>query len=1006
MVKNTACVGIGCLFATGNDVRRDAILHIGGTRYSTTKDPVEKDWIINVQRRITKRVYDLSRISKAESRKHPHWAQSKADIQGFFGKMDILFVAGISRHVDWFRDRVLRGVQSKPVLVDLLEMYRFFCPEKEVPYTEFSVMQRAPKRGGVALLRLRSGLEKMLHDILSSILGGQQIDDNPRITPVYGFLVQAIAALDAPEDMDAVCRVAAAAEKMRWNSDQAVSPYNAPATFSVVDLTAVVEDLRVPEVNSMSRKEKAVEKRREIKWNHVKGALRNMSHSMDKFEERPQQMEYAAFCTEAMNKSGAYVVEAGTGTGKTLAYLISACEYARLNPSHIVVIATSTKNLMHQIYEKDWRVVQDMPRSLYRGLKVAALRGKQNYLCIGGLRGLYLGSRSRYELGDASARLAWLYLYLLLIKCRGQCEGMPPGLVKRFSNLREFALASNAQEVCHRGTCSIGLGCVYPSTVVRARQANIVLTNHHKVASLDDAIVDRQSVCIIDEADLFPDNLRSADSVTISRYRMQRFLELMLGAKKRRSLVKMLLDGIDRGGNRASGGREIRSYLTRIERACEKLKGLLSSLENVHNRGSFGVRWIDLTLKQRGLLQDAFEAMGESVSEIAECWESIEHKKNVISSGGGDLQRHARELRTIKQVNKVATGLADDLMLMHTDIESANHVFVFQHGNRHWDGMRVPFNLQESEGSGGELVKELSSGCESTVIFTSATLFVDGTLELFAKELFGRENAAQKFKAVKQLKSPFQYDKQVAGAVAAYMPEYSYSKRTEAYKENLAAEMARTIAVLSVAVNGRTLVLFTNSADMREVHKRVRPTLVDHDIELLIQDGTSRAETETFKVREHSVLFGVDRFWTGVDFPGSTLSQVIVVRLPNPALGRPLVRHRRDCFDNNEFWQGWYGPRTRLKLRQGFGRLIRRGDDKGVFILLDTRILGKMRVHARALPVPLKPVPGTAVELAQWAVGSLGFAQELKSRSVDLWNLHARLSPRSSHTTGGKAPWD
>ena len=998
-------VGIGCLFATGNDPKRDAMLHVGGTRFSSNRDPVEKDWILNAKRRITKRIFNLSRVSKPESEKHPTWSRSAGAIQEFFSSLDVLFVVRVSGQLEWFRDRILTGKASKPVLVDLLHLYQFFCPEKDPPYTEVAIMDRVPVEGGFALPRLRTGLESMLHDVLKNILDDSRKDNNVIATPVYGLLEQALAGDNAPDDMGAVWQVAGAACATRWDTGQATLRYDAPTAQSNLDLQASVEELSFLGAGESGQREDTLQKRRRIKWDQVRQGLRNISAGVTKFEERPQQMEYAEFCTAAMNKPGAYALEAGTGTGKTLAYLISACEYARLNPTRIVVIATSTKNLMRQVYEKDWRVVQSMPNSFYSDLSIAELKGKQNYLCISGLQRLYLGRRSPFELGKAPTRLGWLYLFLLLTKCKGQIEGVPLGFPERYGRLNEFAIACNAEEVCHFDSCSVGHNCVYPRVLMRARRANILLTNHHKVPSLDDAILERESVCIIDEADLFPDNLRSADSINVSRSRLQRFLQQMLGSKNRRSLVRILQDGLDRDREASASSREIRAYLTRIERDCENIKDLQEKLKEVEIRGPFGARWQDLSGAQRGKLQNFFEQLEQAATSIADCWDRIETKKNLASKGNKASPRQSNELRAIQQVNRTASELASDLVLMNSDIDSEHHVLVYQNGDWYWESLRVPFNLPKSEGSGGELVKDLSSDSSKTVLFTSATLFVDGTLHLFAKELFGTDSAVNLFEDTKQLKSPFKYRQQVAGAVAAYLPAYSYKGNSTAQQEELASELARTVALLCVAVNGRTLILFTSSSEMRKIFDRVSPTLMAHDIEPLIQNGPSRPETETFRVREQSVLFGVDRFWTGVDFPGPTLSQVIVVRLPNPPLGRPLVKHRRELYSYNEFWRQWYGPRTRLRLRQGFGRLIRRRDDRGIFILLDKRILGKMRPHLRALPVDLEPVDGTAVEMAQWAVQRLGLGQEINSRRIDLRALHARLSSErpSSHE---RPPWN
>ena len=112
-------------------------------------------------------------------------------------------------------------MKDKPVVVDLLEMYRFFCPDKDVPCTEETIMQLVTKRRGATVFRLRSGLEAVLHAVLKSILATQEQDSGVEISHVYGFLSRAIEAFNAPEDMDAVCRAAAVAHSVRWDAGQA-----------------------------------------------------------------------------------------------------------------------------------------------------------------------------------------------------------------------------------------------------------------------------------------------------------------------------------------------------------------------------------------------------------------------------------------------------------------------------------------------------------------------------------------------------------------------------------------------------------------------------------------------------------------------------------------------------------------------------------------------------------------------------------------------------------------
>ncbi len=993
-------VGIGHLFATGNDTARDAVVHIAGARFSANADPVRRNWVLNPGRRISHRLYDLTGISTRESGARPRWSAARGDIGGFFSSLDVLLVCDIRRQKDWFADLVLRGIASPPVLVDLLGMSQFFRPEEGVPYTEKALMGLVPafraRAAGRPLLRVMDGIETLLSAVLNAILEGREEESGGIFFPVYGLFSQALAAGDAPPDFQAMRTLAEEAHAIRWETGAASLLFDRPREMQQDSLTAFVGSW-LPEEKGAGRKRKDDSgEAHPVKWRGVEDVLSSLSTVIPNFEKRQEQIRYAGFCAEAINNHGTYVVEAGTGTGKTLGYFIPACEHARLNPGSQVVIATSTKNLMHQILDKEWRTLQSMPQAIYRDLEVAQLKGKQNYLCLSALRGLFLAGNAEYRTGDALVRLSWLYLFLVLMRDEGRWEGAPAGFERRLSRLRDFALAANAQEACVRGLCSLGLACVYPRALDRARKANIVITNHHKLATLDDAISERQAVCIVDEADLFPDNLRGASTVEINRFRLWRFLRQAMGSKQRRGFARVLEEQLQRERGKDPDKQALLECLERIQRICHEIGSLLDVIGGIGPPRGFGMRWDDMAGEDREQLEAVLEQLKNGLETMEDLWTRVADSNRYANSGGQERKRQQRERHSVQQNLNMVKELCADVAELATGFPSEDHTFVFHRQGRRWSIQKVPFDFSESDQPGTDFVAGLKERGEKTVLFTSATLYVDGNLDLFCRELFNDDRAHRHFQRVARFDSPFNYPKQIGGAVAAYLPSFSYTAsgargmpRAASWKD----EVARSIALLTVAAAGRTLVLFTNTQEMRDMYERVRPVLEEHDIELLLQSGASRSATDTFAAVEQSVLMGVNRFWTGVDFPGATLSQVIVVRLPNPSLGDPLVRHRKQYWDQGTFWNRWYGPTTRLMLRQGFGRLIRRQTDYGVFILLDPRIVThrNMRRHAEALPVGLRPISESAFELAEWVVGRLRLTGELNARDLDLARLFRSL---------------
>jgi len=208
-----------------------------------------------------------------------------------------------------------------------------------------------------------------------------------------------------------------------------------------------------------------------------------------------------------------------------------------------------------------------------------------------------------------------------------------------------------------------------------------------------------------------------------------------------------------------------------------------------------------------------------------------------------------------------------------------------------------------------------------------------GDLSYFLRELTDRANCPIKVTDHLMIKSALNYEEQSKSFIV--MNDYLQFSYGDKGKEKYLRELSRWIGALSIMTYGRTLVLFSSHDDMKIVYRRLHSSFESYDIVPLIQDGESAREISMFRRIHHSVLFGVDRFWTGVDFKGPTLQQVIVPKIPIPPKGRPDIVNRHSVYAN--YWPDYGTPHTKMRMRQGFGRLIRAKKEKGVFICLDGR---------------------------------------------------------------------
>lgn len=981
-------IGIGHLFTTGRNVAKDRIIHVGGTWYSVgDAQPVTRQWVLNPQRTVTKRVWAKTGVTKRDCEGKDSWSAAEAEIASFFAGVDILFVFNADNQYAWFRDAVLSSVKNPPVLVDLLDMGRFFLPGDRPLFTEETLMERVPgAHSGYRLPHVLKGLSMVLDDILRAILHGSELNGIEGTHMVYALLEDALSAADPPEDFRAVFEVATRAHELRWGTGLGVDNPDRPKTMNVRPW--MVEELRAALTASNPggpRENDSDDAPKEINVQAFEESMQRITRGIASFRDRPKQREYAGFCANAINENGLFAVEAGTGTGKTIGYLLPSAEYVRLNPGRQIIIASSTKNLMDQIVAKDWEIVRSV--TAYENIRIAVLKGKVNYLCITGLASLY--EDRLYTEGAAASRLAWLYLFMILRDNGGRWEGMPPGkLRKRLPALRKLAMRVNALEVCLRDVCTLGWQCVYPRSQSLAEKAHIVITNHHKLVLLDEEHLDRMDACIVDEADQFPDNTRGALTTELSKSDLEEYLSRLHGGQ-RRGYLEVLQDQFDDSREKETGkdkvdypelGRRVRTIL----HACKEIIEIECVIAQVGDR-DMTVRWNRLDIDRRDALLDALGAVGEQCELIADEWENMLNsarydEETVAEFPGGEQTKVRAEEWRIRQYYDKALRLAESAREVSEEFPSRDLVHVYEKNDRKWIVRRMLFNISTS--------LDALSDAYGTMIFTSASLFVDDSLEFFSRELSGRPDVFDDDHSA-TIVSPFEYDKKVQGNIATGVPKFDYRRfnKTPELRDTYKRELARAIVVLSVALYGRTLVLFTNRREMEGIYDKIIPWLEEYDIVPLLQEGSSHAQIETFRRVEHSVLFGVDRFWAGVDFRGSTLSQVIVARTPVPVPARPLNEHRKEL-QGQSYWREYGEPKTRLRMKQGFGRLIRGETDKGMFVVLDNR--RNMVAHLDGLPAELYEAPNI-VDLAQTGLRFLGVTQEFKAREIDLLALDQRL---------------
>jgi ATP-dependent DNA helicase DinG len=612
-----------------------------------------------------------------------------------------------------------------------------------------------------------------------------------------------------------------------------------------------------------------------------------LSRSSLPYEFRKGQLEMAQAVERAMDERSHLIVEAGTGTGKTLAYLLPA-----LRSGQRVIISTGTKNLQEQLFFKDVPFLE----SLLGPLSVCYMKGRANYLCRHKLYSLTKQPilNGLEEINQYNAIAEWEKT--TETGDRAEIDELPES-----SPL--WAKLDARSEACLGSSCPDYERCFITEMRRKAQESDVIIVNHHlffadlavkqQAQNAPDAgVLPDASVVIFDEAHELEDVASSYFGISVSNVKLEelvRDLEITLRAKS--SL----------GGSVQSAGQLLR------ERARMFFAVLPLARERSGGYGASGDGRI------------AFEGREEFLELQGDVYLGV---VNALHRLEGELER-LRGVEEATALRKRTTGIREQLKFL-MEAESNNTVFwIERRAGRGREGGRNTF-LQATPIDISELLTEVLFASFPTVVLTSATMTVQGGFAHLRKRL-GMDEARELV-----VPSHFKYDTQAI----LYLPPEMPDPRDAGFQD---AALKRMRQVLEIT-RGRAFCLFTSYSQMREMYERL---LVEVSYPLLLQGTAPRkALLEEFRVTPNAVLFGTSSFWQGVDVQGEALSCVIVDRLPFAVPSDPVVAARMKAIESAggaPFFE-YQVPSAVITLKQGFGRLIRSLDDRGVLMLLDPRI--------------------------------------------------------------------
>lgn len=902
---------------TGLDAETETIIEIGAVKFNGTRIEGEYSTLINPGRTIPPYIQQLTNITDAMVAKAPTLRKALPDLDAFVGdsiivghniKFDLKFL----RKQKLFKDH------------DLLDTYDLAAV----------LMPDAGKYSLGALAQANGIIVNNAH---------RALDDAKLSLALYRKLFE--LALDLP--LDVLAEIARIGQDISWGGDlffeEALKVRSKEKVSSALKVTRdhVMGPL-FADAAEAAKPLKPVEQRQPIDAAKIASLLESggaFESHFDSFEHRPEQVRMLKAVTDAFNDNQHKLIEAGTGTGKSVAYLLPAIHWAVTNNER-VLISTNTINLQDQLINKD---IPAIKKVLGMDFRASLLKGRSNYLCPRRLESI---RRRGPRNADEVRLLAKLLVWLPNSKTGDVAEITLSGPGERGAWNR----LSAEDENCTSERCSSQMGGICP--MYRAKQAaqaaHVIIVNHALL--LADVAVGSQLLpsyqrLIIDEGHHLEAATTNGLSYEVSQKNIEEALKELGGPNS-----GLLGQTMNACRNVIPNGE----FLI-LSGAVDKTYNAISTAL-VHTGHFFDIlgEFCRLMREQSGREDSGYSQQIRIVAgtRAQPAWDDVEDAwKNLnsaltpvidtltkLSKGLSELDQHEIEDREeiTAALASAARTFDEFASQVHALVSESNPQMIY------WidvstDGERL--SLHVAPLNVGPLIEKHLWNEKESVVLTSATMTTAGKFDYIKKRL--NATAASEL----AVGSPFDYEKSTLLYVVNDIPEpvdrIGYQRAFE-----------NSVSKLCVATKGRAMVLFTSHAQMKQTAQAIRGPLERAGIVVYDQtEGSSRHQLlQNFRTAEQAVLLGTRSFWEGVDVQGEALSVLVIAKLPFDVPTDPIVAARSETFENSFY--DYSVPEAILRFRQGFGRLIRSKQDRGVVAIFDRRVLTKQygRLFLQSLP--------------------------------------------------------
>jgi len=657
--------------------------------------------------------------------------------------------------------------------------------------------------------------------------------------------------------------------------------------------------------------------------------------SLSEFKYRPAQEKMALQVAGCFNTGGCLVVEAGTGTGKSLAYLLPAALWS-FHSGHKVVVSTHTINLQEQLKSKDIPLAKEISG---RDITATVIKGRSHYLCL---------RKWEHYFQESDEHVLGLMMRLVIWLNRTQ-TGDIDELSLNKNEKGEWLKLAAVSETCLGTKCRFYRGLCFVSRARKSAElSQVIIVNHSLLmanAMANDNILPEYRYLVIDEAHHLEKTAEEQFTLEINYYSLLNVLQKL--TKGENPASRGLLDQIQKKTVKWPGmNRDLRDDFLQVPKDCgEMIKGCMKSAQEFFGIVSafFAGNWsenISYTQTARILPQDretdywsGVTAAGENLiiflKDLIKNLLILGEKAHLMEEEVG------LEFNEVLEINMLVTYLHQLVQGLEIVLpgDEENYVCWAEYkGSNFFPALHIsPLEVKT------ELYRYLFAK-KTAVVLTSATLTVGEKFNYFTESI--GLDLGETAPMTLQLESPFNFQENVLLGIPSDLPDPNATPELI-----FMDEAAKALMKLITAAQGRTLVLFTSHYQLKQVYETIKQPLKKEGITVYAHGvtGSRTRILDDFKSNERSVLLGANSFWEGIDVVGQALTLVVMVKLPFWSPTIPTVSARLDRYRslNQDGFRRYSLPQAIIRFRQGFGRLIRSHSDFGAICILDKRIYQK-----------------------------------------------------------------